>query len=66
MATKKVTKTYTPKQLADELNIDPKKLRAYLRKEYPRTVEEKNTSWTIAESAAAAARKNFAKTEAKS
>lgn len=64
MATK--TKTFTPKELADALGISPKVLRAWLRKEYPRTAEAKNTSWVITANVAAAAKKAFAKNKADS
>src|SRR5580765_5403421 len=36
-----------PAALAEELNINPKKLRAYLRREFPRKSDEKNTSWYL-------------------
>lgn len=61
MATTK--KTYTPKELAVELGlpVDGKILRSYLRKEFPRVAEAKNTAWIIDANATAAARKHFAK-----
>jgi hypothetical protein len=62
MATK--SKTYTPKELAAELGVDPKVLRGYLRKEFARKAEAKNTSWVITAPVAAAARKAFAKNKA--
>lgn len=37
----------TPDLLADELGISPKTLRAWLRNEYPRPIEHKNTSWLL-------------------
>lgn len=52
-----------PKALADEIGIDAKVLRSYLRKEYPRTPEVKNTSWIITPEVADAARAKFAKQE---
>jgi hypothetical protein len=57
----KVTKTYSPKELAAEIGIDPKVLRAYLRKNHARALEAKNTSWIIPATVAAAARKAFEK-----
>lgn len=54
----------TPKALANELGIDPKRLRGYLRANFARTAEAKNTSWTITKEAADAARAHFAKSEA--
>jgi hypothetical protein len=55
------SKTYTPKELAAELGVDPKVLRGYLRKEHTRVAEAKNTSWVITSAVAAKARKAFAK-----
>lgn len=59
MATK--SKTYTPKELAAELGVDPKVLRGWLRKEHTRVAEAKNTTWVITAKVAADARKAFAK-----
>lgn len=59
-------RTYTPTELAKELGISPKVLRAYLRKEFARTAEAKNTSWVITTPVAKAARKAFAKNKADS
>jgi predicted site-specific integrase-resolvase len=53
----------TPKALAEEIGIDAKVLRAYLRKEFTRDPEVKNTSWIITPEAADAAREKFAKQE---
>jgi len=50
----------TPKQLASELNIDPKRLRGWLRKEHTRALEVKHTSWELDETTVEAARKRFA------
>lgn len=61
----KTAKTYTPKELAAELGISPKVLRAYLRKEHTRSTDAKNTTWVIPATVANAARKNFAKNVAK-
>ena len=58
-------KTYTPTELAKELGVSPKVLRAYLRKEHTRAAEAKNTSWVIPTAVAAKARKAFAKNRAK-
>lgn len=55
--------TITPKALAEEIGIDAKVLRAYLRKEFTRSNEVKNTSWIITKEAADAAREKFAKQE---
>jgi predicted transcriptional regulator len=58
-------KTYTPTELAKELGISPKVLRAYLRKEHTRSAEAKNTSWVIPATVATKCRKQFAKNRAK-
>lgn len=57
-------KTYTPKELAAEIGIDPKVLRAYLRKNHTRSLEAKNTSWIIPAKVALAAKAAFKKNEA--
>jgi len=57
-------KTYTPSELAKELGISPKVLRAWLRKDHARAAEAKNTSWVITAKVAADARKVFAKNKA--
>jgi hypothetical protein len=58
--------TMTPKALAEELQVDPKRLRAFLRANFARPAEAKNTSWAIAPEAIEAAREKFApKPEAK-
>ena len=54
-------KTYTPKALAIEIGCDPKSLRGFLRANFTRSIEAKNTSWIITEDAAEAARAHFAK-----
>lgn len=53
--------TLTPKALAEEIGVDPKSLRGYLRKNFARPAEAKNTTWLIAPDAATAAREHFAK-----
>ena len=55
----------TPKALAEELSIDPKALRSYLRKNFARPAEAKNTTWGIAPDAAQAARDHFEAKKAK-
>jgi hypothetical protein len=57
-------KTYTPKELAAEIGVDPKVLRAYLRKNHTRPAEAKNTSWIVPATVAAAAKKAFEKNAA--
>jgi phage antirepressor YoqD-like protein len=49
----------TPKALAAELEINPKNLRAFLRQEFPRSNQEKNTSWRLTEAQIEAARARF-------
>jgi hypothetical protein len=51
----------TPKELANEIGCDPKRLRSFLRANYTRPAEAKNTSWAITNDAAKAAREHFAK-----
>jgi len=50
----------TPKALAAELNIDPKTLRGWLRKNHTRALEAKNTSWSIPADVADQARERWA------
>ena len=57
-------KTYTPSELSKELGVSAKVLRAYLRKEFPRKAEAKNTSWVITAAVAKKARAAFAKNKA--
>lgn len=54
-----MAKSLTPKELAAELKIDPKKLRGYLRKNHARKADQHNTSWTIDTKTANAARNHF-------
>jgi len=54
-------KTYTPKELAAEIGIDPKVLRNYLRKAHTRELTAKNTSWIIPATVANDCRKAFKK-----
>jgi hypothetical protein len=55
------TNTITPKALAEELNIDAKRLRGWLRgSDFKRDPEAKNTTWAISPEAADAARAKFA------
>jgi hypothetical protein len=49
MATKK---TYRPEQLAEVLKVSGKQIRAFLRSEYPRPANQKNTSWELSEAQA--------------
>jgi hypothetical protein len=58
-----MSENLTPKALAEEIGVDAKVLRAYLRKDFARPAEAKNTSWLITPEAADAARAKFAKQE---
>jgi hypothetical protein len=53
----------TPKELAAKLEVDPKRLRAFLRANFTRPAEAKNTSWSIGPDAVKAATEHFAKSE---
>jgi len=56
------TTTTTPKALAEELNVDAKRIRGWLRgSEFAREIEAKNTTWAITEEMADAVRAKFAK-----
>ena len=54
-------KTITPSVLATELEVDAKRVRAYLRKNFARPVEAKNSTWNVPADAAKAVREHFAK-----
>jgi hypothetical protein len=50
----------TPKALAEELDVDAKRIRAFLRgSEHARSLEAKNTSWLLDEATANAVRDRF-------
>lgn len=59
-----MSKHLTPKALAEEIGVDPKSVRGFLRREFPRTDEARNTSWIVPAPAAKAARDHFAKQRA--
>jgi hypothetical protein len=74
MATKKATeaveapvveapKGIRPGALADELGISPKVLRAWLRRNFTRPAEAKNTSWYLSDEQAEAVREAYADTD---
>lgn len=50
----------TPDELARELGISGKHLRAWLREQYPRTEEMKNKPWNLTAAHESAARRRFA------
>ena len=53
-------KTIAPKTLANELGIDPKRLRGYLRAKHTRPDDLHNERWAITPEVADAARSYFA------
>ena len=61
-AEKATPKVYTPKELAAELEVDAKRIRAFLRstEDTARTLEAKNTSWQLTEAQADLVRERFA------
>ncbi len=54
-----MSNSLTPKVLADELNVSPKTLRAWLRKNATRELEQKSTAWAIDSKTEKLARKHF-------
>lgn len=52
----------TPKSLAEELEISPKALRAFLRRKFPRGENAHGKSWTLTDDHIEAARKNWSET----
>lgn len=51
--------TMEPSDLASELRIDPKKLRAWLRRTYPRSLVDHNSRWSLTTEQVNAARSHF-------
>jgi hypothetical protein len=51
----------TPEGLANELGIDPRTLRAWLRERFPRSESAKNTRWDLGRREIEAARSRWAK-----
>ena len=56
--------TTTPKELAERVGRDPKIVRAFLRKEFPREMEAKNSRWDISAKTAKAVEDHFAALDA--
>ena len=54
-----LSNSLTPKVLAEELHVSPKTLRAWLRKNATRELEQKSTAWVIDSKTATKARKHF-------
>jgi hypothetical protein len=52
-----------PEDLATELGVSGKRIRAFLRTEFPRKTDEKNTSWALTEKQAQAVRERFTPSE---
>lgn len=48
-----------PSELAEDLGVNPKAVRQYLRANFPRTAAEKNTSWQLNEDQIAAVISHF-------
>jgi len=51
--------TFTPTQLAEALNVDPKRLRAYLRANFTRDPAMKGKSWHLSAEVAAIVIEHF-------
>lgn len=49
----------TPREIADATGADPKRIRAYLRANYPRALEVKGTRWAIPSEIAVAVIEHF-------
>ena len=54
------TTTVRPEDLAKELEVSSKQLRAFLRSNFPRKAEEKGTSWELNAKQVKACREHFA------
>jgi len=50
-----------PNDLAKELDMSPKVLRSFLRQEFTRPAEKKNSSWELTKEMVIAARERFTK-----
>jgi len=59
-----MAKTYSASELAQEIGVNAKVLRSYLRRNHTRVAEAKNTTWVIDAKVANAAKKAFAKNRA--
>lgn len=57
--TEEATQGVRPADLATELDISAKALRGFLRREFPRPTEAKNTSWLLSEEMVDKARAHF-------
>jgi hypothetical protein len=61
MPATKTAKTIRPEELAKELGVSGKQIRAYLRANFPRDAKAKNTSWHLNAAQAKKVREAFAK-----
>jgi hypothetical protein len=52
-------KTVRPEQLADELGVSGKLVRAYLRRTFPRAAEAKGSVWVLDSNVAEKVREHF-------
>lgn len=53
------TQVIRPNDLAEELGVDGKRIRAYLRQEFTRDSDSKNTNWELTPEMAAKVRDRF-------
>jgi hypothetical protein len=60
---KETPKVIRPEDLAKELNISGKQIRAFLRREFTRPLSEKRTSWLLTKEMADAVRDYFLNVE---
>lgn len=63
MAKAKAKAIVRPNVLAEEIGVDAKSLRAFLRSEFPRTAEDRNTSWELTAAQVKAVREHFTPTK---
>jgi hypothetical protein len=57
------TTVVRPSVLAEELGVNAKSIRAFLRREFPRDIKDKNTSWYLTDSQVEAIRDHFTPSE---
>ena len=60
VATQEAPKVVRPNELAKELGADPKRVRAFLRQEFTRSAEAKNTNWELTPEMVTAITERFA------
>ena len=59
------TKIMRPNELAKQLDVDPKRLRAFLRQEFARSPDAKNTNWELSQEMIDKATEKFASSDDK-